>query len=445
VIPNNLLKACREGDSSLQDINKSTRRILNQERKFNLERELEVPSSNRNLSVERTNLIQCHDFKINSTNNQLIKEKKVKQENYRRFLEKQIQEKEERKRQKKEAVSVDNSIIGLNVKNKGHFNRYRKRGIDADEERIIKQRQIMKNELVKQIEEHNERKREEKLKKKQEDEKEEERIRKEQEELARKMESEEQQLKNKMAKYRAMPLNKPSSRNNKLSELEPAISKSSLKLVGTAIIKASVRAPVNVSIDKESSARPSSITNLSSTRSRIDLKKILIKPTHNEYEDYSRSINSLKCKRDRKELISEYERQIEILKNQNQIVKEEVLLYKEQLLRELELKTQANSSSIVGEKKYESKLIFEESLCSSTKQVPGIDLDSISGIKEMEQSLCSETKLVAISKATDGELYRTWRSNEIKVSLEYDEYANKKNVKKPSSMLKKNHPVAFKL
>jgi len=107
-------------------------------------------------------------------------------------------------------------------------------------------------------------------------------------------------VKYKVNAYRAMSLNKPPSRNNKLPELKSAISESSLKWVDIVVINPSVRIPVNVSVDKKSSTRPSSITKLSSTRSQIEVIKAPIKPTHNESENYPISINPLKYKGDTK-------------------------------------------------------------------------------------------------------------------------------------------------
>lgn len=400
-------------------------------------------------------------------------DKKAQQEFYRKFLDKQVRERCERGRRAGsvgEAGSGSNtlSVVGLAAEGKWQLNKYRREIDPEEQEKLKKQCQIMKSELMKQIEEKNEKRVKEKQMRKEEEEREEERIKKEQAELARKRELEEQLLKNKISKYahqsnRGAVLDKSFASVNRQPqpELKPASSESSLRLVGTAIVSPAAYPPADFAlrpqpgVSARHSATPTADVHRISTGSSASQQRCSVATASSgvraeadllvQNDVLDSAINPLKYPLQDKnvvvanvetaKLIEEYQRQIELLKSQNQMAKEAALIYKEQLLRELDIKMQAMRLQSIaplqaGEHslkestnfisgygaRAEPNFAFEESLCSSTKQVPGVDLKNINEekIKEMERSLCSETKFVAIADPTDAELYKTWRLSEVR-------------------------------
>lgn len=410
--------------------------------RLNLGEVLGEVRSCRNLAVGRVNLIERYGSEADYTIESARGNKKARQEDYRRYLDRQIQERQENRKRQRESVSFDNSlsIIGLAPEDRVHFTRERKRKVDPEEQQKLKsQRQVMKNELIRQMQEQHERKIKEKLRKREEEQKEEERIKKEQAELARRRELEEQQEKTKMPKYNQCAY-KPIV-GNKLPkhELKAINSESALKLVGKSIVKSSARSSVDSLISKEVVGQARMITPVSkanSARVQIEHAKPSTAATKSEdhrlapNEECPAHKNAVRASVETIKIIEEYQRQIEDLRNQNHLAKEEALLYKEQLLRELEfnqvkrlqpfiinptkrqsLKECTNGLKDLPVKKVEVNPVFEESLCSSSKKVPGVELSKINEV--MERSLCSETKLVAISSQANNELYATWKATEI--------------------------------
>ncbi len=129
-------------------------------------------------------------------------------------------------------------------------------------------------------------------------------------------------------------------------------------------------------------------------------------------------------------IIADYQKQIFALRAERQLAKEEALIYREQLLKVKERQQPTVAAQIrplphievsplPATKKPqpaarpESKETCEESLASSSRRLPAADYPYPEACEELEQSLASNTKLVAAA----GELYKTWKPEEIQQHL----------------------------
>lgn len=252
------------------------------------------------------------------------------------------------------------------------YGKFRKKELDLELlKKREKQQQLIKSELDKQVEEKRKRKLLEMKKKKEEDEKEEQRIRREQEELAMLHKQEEMGRgfnkfaynEDDNAKPEDIPINDPS---------KPPLSNFSIQ--GHSPIPYSMKPPLPPPLPK---------TNL--------------KVVPNQ-------------------LIEEYQRQ-----RQLQLIKEQALYQREQLIleKERQLQLMMERISIHKHPKFdqpavrpESKDTCEESHESLMLRLPTRDsnnlMESMRRAEELEQSLVSDTKLVAVSgKRMD----KTWREN----------------------------------
>lgn len=257
------------------------------------------------------------------------------------------------------------------------FARFKKKGITQEViDKKEKQMLLIQTELTKQIEEKRQRKFIEKQRRKEEDEKEDQRVKKEQVELAKLEENKSNKGSIDRIELRSPP------------KLEmPPVEKNVFQYVVQGYNMGSYN-PKNVK----------------STR-RLNMDK----------SQASQNI------------IENYQKQIEILKNEKQLAKEEVLIYKEQLLRERELQLQSMMSQIAVTAvtkqsaqsrlnqpavRPESKETCEESIESSLRRIP--TRENINGKKNradpLEQSLVSSTKFVIQHNKIDGDyMYETWK------------------------------------
>lgn len=354
-------------------------------------------------------------FPIVKQTDHAMDEERKKKEEYRKFLQKQINEQTEKKRFGKfETLPIEkplDKVVELKKSSvQENFARFKKTDIDAEvAEKREQQKLLMQAELNRQVEERQKRKMMEKQKEKEEADKEEQRIRKEQAEIE--------------AKFSIDSTLGGSSQNAKITKKQPIIKQNlfspSVDNTFAQVVQGynTTIKQAKIEIKGNAIAKPQEINEISEKESKYPEQK---------YTEQKKEENQTN-------LLEKYQKEIEALKNEKLQAKEEALLYKEQLLKARELQCQnmlAMLPQLVQKKtpqKVSKEPSNEESLECSSHRVPTSASNSSGNNVQVpvkcedlfEQSLFSNTKLVAISE-TDrsmGELYKTWNPLAIQQQL----------------------------
>ncbi len=394
-----------------------------------------------------------------------------KKEDYLHFLQKQMLEQQEKK--KAPAIKQEFSATPLPpvpaAEGPGaDFVRYKKRDVDPETaEKRERQKLYMQNELNRQIEDRNRRRIQEKQKEREEAEREEQRFRREQAELAAKHKVEcggqDGRVELRPRRSLAQNLFQPSEENSfayvvqgTKPVLHPVASRASaLQAQAQIPVPAEPKAPVVVTpvdiVLPVPNKAPPQQENRQQAPPTVLPQVANVQPQGNT-------------------MIQDYQKQIESLKAERQLAREEALIYKEQLLKEREIQLQAIMAKmqpapvpvaqvrplqpiVVAEPTKSSRCrdpparaetkdttTCEESIESSSHRVPTRGSNNEAGNEYFcqpagedvfEQSLSSNTKLVTASDCgkSVNDLYKTWRPGEIQQRLASKAAAMKERVR----------------
>jgi len=322
-------------------------------------------------------------------------DKKQKKEEYRKFLEDQMNEKKNRMKQEKNEASVPIQILKCaNTLIKEE---------EAEKQKKLHLQQYMHEELKKQMEEKEKKKKLEKQKQKEEELKEMERLKREQEELERNA-----QMKGKLPAQQKLKELQPST-ENPMARLNQYLTPNN-QPINSIKSHSAQNSPVKIEYKHNSSSIP-----------KINRVSAHIKPSSivQNTPDVTDSLNY-----ENANLIEEYKRRIERLRSENLLAKEEVNIFREQLINERELRLNKMMSQLQQNKTQTTPHIdIQELSASQHKQDDTASIAQLmrSELKyrppatfDLEESLASETKLVEALGQRDADLYKTWNNVEVK-------------------------------
>eukprot|EP00826_Nyctotherus_ovalis_P066035 TRINITY_DN9735_c0_g1_i11.p1 TRINITY_DN9735_c0_g1~~TRINITY_DN9735_c0_g1_i11.p1 ORF type:complete len:950 (+),score=272.28 TRINITY_DN9735_c0_g1_i11:48-2897(+) len=356
--------------------------------------------------------------KMSSAKNSSERQKK---EEYRKFLERQMNEKKDKRRQEKETTPQQVEVLK-------HADTVLSEE-EAEKQRKLYLQQYMHEELKKQMEEKERRKLVEKQRKKEEELKEMERLKREQEEMKR------------LSEYKGSPT---LAVQKKLKELQPSADNPIARFNGSVIPDASPHKPTSHAENQSAQNSPAKVS-LSPVKERsVERLDVRAKKEANSSQTIQRFDNIRRSRESQvnpnplpypmpqnmpvlensvdDNLIEEYKRQIEKLKSENLLAKEEASIFRERLISEREIRlnhllsqlssaqplaasaeTPPEEMSASGHKRDDAECIAQL-MRSELKYSPPENF-------ELEQSLESETKLVKALERND--LYETWNRVEV--------------------------------